>query len=375
MTSPPTALTVQPGSVFDGNTAGIITMVAVKGLAVAVGTDTSGQNYIACGSQKTYFYTDLAGASLAGANFDYAIGTYDAGYYAGYESGSFLWPYRANAAVISVPNDTILAVAKNANVFLDLGLAADGVTPTANLLTVVGNKLNRVPYTIPAADYTANTLNSVAINSSGLAVVDVYANQFIGGSKRKGGVAARRALWNRVNPPMSGSLVDRFARTKNLPKPTTTSGSPSGYYLLSPGQAPIAMALPTGASSATVLAINDQGISVGFVTIGYSDVPYYWDAQGNAYAMQLPSDLSEGYAYDINGAGTVVGGVANDLTGYAVMWNAVNGSPTNLNTLVSSTFPFDIQYVSSIGNDFTMAGYGNPKANANGSELFGLQPH
>jgi len=259
-----------------------------------------------------------------------------------------------------------------------LGVAADQITPTANKLTISGKKAVKTPYTIPDLDYTTYFLNGTAINSSGLALVNAYSFGGVGAISRPRTTLQRRALWNKLNPPLVGTATQVIANLKHRIRPTTTSTSPSGYYLLSTTQPPIPLGLPDGASGVSVFALNDQGISVGVAYTGDPNnptvVPYYWDVQGDAFPMQLTSDLTFGYPLDINDFGTVVGQVGNGITTVGAMWNAVDAPPTNLNSLVPAGFPYNVQEAISIGNDFTVAAAGNSTTDTNSAFYFGLRP-
>ncbi len=368
---PPTRLAMQSGTVIDGAATQIASTVSTLGPAIVLGTDANGLNALWIGSQEKFFYTNLASATLTTANYDFAIGTY--------QSGSFLWAYRLGQSVIPVPNETLAAVSKSSDVFLDLGLEADQTTPYANLLKVRGGKLERTPYILPSLDYSTYFVNGVCINSSGTAIIDAFT--FIVSAKTRGhrGFASRAALLKATHPPLKGSPAERLAQLKARVHPTTTSSSPTGYYLLSPSHDPIALAMPNDGLAVTVYAINDQGVSVGVAFVGNPNdpavLPYYWDAQGNPYPLQLSGDLSGGYAYDINNAGTVVGEVGNAITSYGAMWNAVDGTPTNINNLLPVGFTYNVQALLSIGNDFNMSAVGNPLANTSLTQYFGLRPY
>ena len=279
---------------------------------------------------------------------------------------------------VIILSDTVDIVARNRDLFFDLSFSSDGTTEYGNLLQFKGKKFASTPYNMPVLDYTTYYLSGVTINSSGLVLADAYIFSGFNRSNRRMTPLQFRALLNKTAQPLHGSPSERLTQLKTRTRASTTTSSPTGYYLISTTEEPIPLALPTGASSVTVLGMNDQGISVGAAYTGDpnnpSIVPYYWDAHGNAYPMQLSGDLNFGYPADINSAGTVVGEVGNDITGYGAMWNTVNSTPTNINALLPSAFAFDIGEVYSIGDDFTMAVIAVPKTNSNITDYFGLNP-
>jgi hypothetical protein len=239
---------------------------------------------------------------------------------------------------------------------LDMG-ALGATKPSITLISISNSTVSRVPFKIPALDYTKTQLQGIAINRSGLAVVG---ESSIFAADRY----SRLAETNR-------------GRFRSIPLPTSTPGTGSGYYLISTSKAPIPLELPSGMLAIFVIGMNDNGFTVGEVAFGDASnptyVPYYWNAQGNAFALQLPNGVTEGRAVDINNFGAIVGLVYNTAS-YGVIWGAPDATPTNINSMLPATFSYFVQGVASIGNDDTLAVYGYPKSSPSGYVLFGLNP-
>jgi len=334
-----------------------------------VGLDKTEQNTVWVGGSPYVFSTAYADASLSSAN-----GTSATGSFAG---GSLIWPYRSGGKAIAVPLDSVFSLAKNADVFLDTGIADDGITQTASMLTIKSGKAIITPFNLPAIDPSA-FLEGVCINAKGVAVIDVVSFPFGPITKRPTDPLSRRALWNATVSPLSGTGRNRRQALISRLKFSTTVDSPSGFYYVSSTGLPVPLGLPTNAFAVNVLAINDQGIAVGAAGIGDPNnpqtVPCYWDAKGNAFVIPMSSTATFGDAEDINNEGTVVGTAGTDSTQYAAMWKTVSTPEIDLNTIFHGTTGVTLFSCDSIGDDFGMSASGTLKKTKNDIYFFGLQP-
>ena len=369
VSTPPSALNIQLNTAIDPSPGQISSSVAVKGSVVHVGTDENLLNAIWSGSKKYFFYTDIYEAVLLSANADYAIGEC--------ASGAFVWPYRTNSRPTLVEGDTITAVSKNSDLFFDITYDTTDGTEVGNLLTVKGPKIARVAYHLPVIDFTSNVINGLAVVTNGTALLEVSAAEIFVDLKTAAGVKAAKNLTLQRLKVLRGSPALRLAQLKSHAR-STTATEPSGYYIVSTKVSPIPLAIPAGSYGVVVGTMNDQGISVGGAYVGDPNspnlVPYYWDAQGNPYPLAIPIDVTYGYAEDINGAGSIVGALSNDITEYAAMWNTGSSNPTNLNSLLPVNTLYVLEYAPSISDNFTIAAVGTPKANVNGMDYLSLQP-
>lgn len=342
----PSGLVLQAGSTVAADSNQVQLAVAARGTLVLAGIDAKGIGAVWYGSMKVGLPEDVDDASVAALNRNYAVAV------SGHES--VVWPYRSNGTPVTLRGWRIAAAAKNSDVFLAVSASRRHSGSTAAMLTVRGRSAVRSEFIAP--DLNGGVIRGVAINASGAAIV---------------AVTPREAAWD----PIVGSATERQAALRaRMPK----AGDATGYYLLAPGQAPIPFEMPLGAFGATLLAINNRGVSIGAAGTGSAEnphvVPCYWDRLGHAHLMHLAADLDFGYAADIDDQGAAVGSVGNEITSYGALWNTLDDSPINVNALVPRSFPLNIQFLDSVGNDFTLAASGNPKADPRRLYYFGLQP-
>jgi hypothetical protein len=327
---------------------------AVKGPVITAGIQNSTPVVSVSGHQFS-LGTSLQDPQIAGVNANYVTGSTP--------TGSFLWSYHTSIAPINLPGEFITSVAKTSDRFLSLKQFSKPGRVELEVVSVAGIKLTRSLITLPAIEASSQTIVGVAVSDSGTALIQVVP---------LGTATVSETIRLRAVHP-TGTVAERAGKFL-----VDLNGSKGSFYLVSPNSKPVALSLPVGTFAMQVVGLNNRGIAVGGAFSGDPShpnvMPYYWDGRGTAYPMPVPPDVTLGFAQDINDQGLVVGGLGNDLTEFAAMWPTVSSNPVNVNSLLSSSLPYDITYVSSIGSDFTMAAEGFSKSNMSKPQAIALKP-
>ena len=347
---PPSALEMQLDSASTSMSLLPGLSTAVKGPVVTAGILNS-TPFVSVGKHQYSLVASVPDAQIVGVNAECAAGLM--------QTGSFIWPYRHTDTPLNLPGEFITALAKTANYFL----SSKPFRSEMELISLVGNGVTRSPIILPPMNSGNQTVVGVAVSDSGSAVIQVVP---LGSS-----LASQVIRKHSVHP--SGTVAERAAKFL-----MSASGSKGSFYLVSPSSKPVALSLPVGTFAMQITGLNNRGIAVGGAFTGDPShpnlMPYYWDGSGTAYPMPVPPDVTLGFAQEINDQGLVVGGLGNDLTEFAAMWPTVASKPTNVNGLLSSTFPYDLTYVSSVGSDGTMAAEGFAKSDIRKPVSVAIQP-
>lgn len=327
---------------------------ATKGSVITAGIQNSAP-FVSVGGHQFSLGSSLVDPQIAGVNANYLSGSTP--------GGSFIWPYRTSGAPINLPGEFITAQAKTAARFLSVSQSSKLGRVELEVISDANNRLSRIPIPLPAIESASQTIVGIAISDSGTALIQVVPI----------GTASVPETFRRRSVHPSGTVADRAGKFL-----VEANGAKGSFYLVSPNAKPVALTLPVGTFAMQVTGLNNRGIAVGGAFSGDprhpNVMPYYWDGRGTAYPMPVPPDVTLGFAQDINDQGLVVGGLGNDLTEFAAMWPTVASNPVNVNALVTTSFPYDITYVSSVGSDFTMAAEGFSKSNMSKPVSVALQP-
>ena len=239
-----------------------------------------------------------------------------------------------------------------------------------NSLTVSRGALIRRPFNLKDIDFSNSYLDGIAINQTGLAIVAATSG-FGGGASIFGQHPPRQNKAARASSKLIRRKPKRQKRENISLIPTDR------YYLVSITHQPIPLAVPPGATSINVTALNDRGISVGTAELGPGGAfkPFYWDAQGNPHPMQSNDSAGDIYPLDINNAGGVVGyelGMVGQSGQTGVLWSSLDGPMSDVNSHLPPNFDYRVLVLYSIDDDFTMAATGVGRSLA--FFYFGLQP-